>query len=175
MFLLIVRLGQEAKHLLTTQSITFFTAIWAVVSLFVMAFQCSLPEPWNTQNHSRCSSLVCFDFSTSLPLLTIAVHTMGSCRNVQHVYRSFSMRPVDGTGMESIHGVQDKDHGCVRLFSPTPRHHPDYVSTTFRPSIDKCNRRHIRPYKHRHCYSSSDALLHHGSYISMLSPIPPSV
>ncbi|OAA51581.1 hypothetical protein NOR_00174 [Metarhizium rileyi] len=58
MFLLITRLGQEKRHLLATNSVTMLTIIWAVVSLFLMAFQCSLPEPWDIRDSSRCSTLV---------------------------------------------------------------------------------------------------------------------
>ncbi|KJK81726.1 hypothetical protein H634G_02988 [Metarhizium anisopliae BRIP 53293] len=58
MFLLIARLGQDRRHLLTTYGITLFAILWAVVSLFLMAFQCSLPEPWNVHIASQCPTLV---------------------------------------------------------------------------------------------------------------------
>ncbi|KAG8423424.1 hypothetical protein J3458_000324 [Metarhizium acridum] len=57
MFLLIARLGQDRRHLLTTYGVTLLAILWAVVSLFLMAFQCRLPEPWNVHIASQCPTL----------------------------------------------------------------------------------------------------------------------
>ncbi|KAJ6446908.1 C2H2 type zinc finger containing protein [Purpureocillium lavendulum] len=59
MFLLIARLTRQSQHLslVISHGATCFTAVWALASLFIMAFQCSLPDPWNTARHGGCSSL----------------------------------------------------------------------------------------------------------------------
>ncbi|KAJ6437098.1 restless-like transposase [Purpureocillium lavendulum] len=59
MFLLISRLTRQSQHmsLVISHGATCFTAVWALTSLFIMAFQCSLPDPWNITGHGGCRSL----------------------------------------------------------------------------------------------------------------------
>ncbi|PNY23636.1 Uncharacterized protein TCAP_06423, partial [Tolypocladium capitatum] len=58
MSLLIARLTKKPKHLVASHGVTGFTIMWAIASLFIMGFQCSLPRPWDMPNTGHCSTLV---------------------------------------------------------------------------------------------------------------------
>ncbi|ODA84131.1 hypothetical protein RJ55_02649 [Drechmeria coniospora] len=57
MFLLIARLTRQKHHLLASHLASGLTTLWAVISIFVLGFQCSLPQPWNSEDHRLCGDL----------------------------------------------------------------------------------------------------------------------
>jgi hypothetical protein len=44
----------------TTYVFAGFTAIWTIVGVFVTAFACSLPNPWNFVMNKKCIDVVAF-------------------------------------------------------------------------------------------------------------------
>ncbi|KAL3965072.1 hypothetical protein ACCO45_002076 [Purpureocillium lilacinum] len=56
MFLLMARLTRQSQNMSLNVSYgaTIFTAVWMVVSLFVIGFQCGLPDPWDMILHDGC-------------------------------------------------------------------------------------------------------------------------
>ncbi|UNI13773.1 hypothetical protein JDV02_000483 [Purpureocillium takamizusanense] len=58
MFLLMARLTRQSQHisLVVSYGATCFTVVWMVVSLFVVGFQCGLPNPWDMVSHEGCRS-----------------------------------------------------------------------------------------------------------------------
>ncbi|MCJ1426396.1 hypothetical protein MMC29_004299 [Sticta canariensis] len=55
--LLVARLKPAKRNSLSRQWVTYFTLSWATVSTLLIAFECSLPDPWNTTEQNRCSNL----------------------------------------------------------------------------------------------------------------------
>lgn len=58
MSLLVSRLTPAKPHRLASHSVTCFAIIWGAISILMIAFQCSLPHPWNVLAQDRCRSLV---------------------------------------------------------------------------------------------------------------------
>ncbi|KND88390.1 hypothetical protein TOPH_07024 [Tolypocladium ophioglossoides CBS 100239] len=57
MSLLIARLTRQTQHLVATHGISGLATTWGIAALFIVGFQCSPPQPWNTADHSLCSTL----------------------------------------------------------------------------------------------------------------------
>ena len=86
MFLLIARLTRNKSFTLTCLVSTALTGMWGIVALFVVAFQCRLPTPWNTTTQDACPNLVRDTASTLLLLVnanTLPVRQMGRHRSLQ--------------------------------------------------------------------------------------------
>src|SRR5277367_2564939 len=58
MFLLIARLTRNKNYILTCLASIVLTVVWGIAALFVVAFQCRLPTPWNTTTQHACPHLV---------------------------------------------------------------------------------------------------------------------
>ncbi|KAE8365535.1 hypothetical protein BDV27DRAFT_171557 [Aspergillus caelatus] len=55
--LLIARLTRTKLHLKASRLLTGFILLWGVISLFLIAFQCKLPMPWNVGAVDHCGSM----------------------------------------------------------------------------------------------------------------------
>lgn len=55
--LLVARLKPGKRNSISRHWMTYFTLSWGVVATLLVAFQCNLPDPWNTLNRDRCSNL----------------------------------------------------------------------------------------------------------------------
>ncbi|OGM40971.1 hypothetical protein ABOM_010488 [Aspergillus bombycis] len=55
--LLIARLTRTKLHLKASHLLTGFILLWGVISLFLIAFQCKLPMPWNVGAVDHCGSM----------------------------------------------------------------------------------------------------------------------
>lgn len=58
MFQLISRLTRTKSHTYASHIMTGVTALWGVAAVFVVAFECKLPRPWNTTTQQNCPNLV---------------------------------------------------------------------------------------------------------------------
>src|SRR5271163_3662227 len=86
MFLLIARLTRNKSYTLTCLASIVLTVMWGIAALFVVAFQCRLPTPWNTTTQHACPHLVRDAASTLLLLAnanTLPVRQMGRHRSLQ--------------------------------------------------------------------------------------------
>lgn len=55
---LLVRITKRTDQVRIAYGIAILTAVWGVSAVFVLAFQCTPPRPWDIQPRSRCINLV---------------------------------------------------------------------------------------------------------------------
>ena len=55
---LIIRITKRTEQARIAYAVAAVTGVWAVVALFILAFQCELPHPWKTRPLSRCIDIV---------------------------------------------------------------------------------------------------------------------
>lgn len=58
---LIARVTRRTKQVRWAYSIAVLTGLWAVTSMFYLAFDCKLPRPWERHPRSRCHNIVCIE------------------------------------------------------------------------------------------------------------------
>lgn len=55
---LIARVTKRTSQVHIAYTIAGLTGLWGLVSIFILGFQCRLPNPWITRPHTRCIPLV---------------------------------------------------------------------------------------------------------------------
>jgi hypothetical protein len=55
---LITRLTRTRRHLIGTHAVTILTVLVGIIAIFLAAFQCNPPNPWDTSNSQSCSNIV---------------------------------------------------------------------------------------------------------------------
>ncbi|PLB44405.1 hypothetical protein P170DRAFT_430303 [Aspergillus steynii IBT 23096] len=55
--LLIARLTRTKYHLWASYALTTLSLLWGIISIFLIAFQCSTPQPWNIAATTQCSTM----------------------------------------------------------------------------------------------------------------------
>ena len=73
---LIIRIIQHTQHVWLARGIAIVTAMWTVISFFLLAFMCEPPRPWITRPLSRCIDIVSLGHVYSAPQLTRIGSTM---------------------------------------------------------------------------------------------------
>jgi hypothetical protein len=55
---LIARVTRRTKQVRWAYAVATMTSLWAVTSMFYLAFDCKFPKPWNHHPRSRCHNVV---------------------------------------------------------------------------------------------------------------------
>ncbi|KAA8651272.1 hypothetical protein EYZ11_006782 [Aspergillus tanneri] len=75
--LLIARLTRTKHHLWASYGLTTLSFLWGVISLFLVAFQCRAPRPWDVGNADQCSGM--FSHWSVIEIVNMIIEALIPC------------------------------------------------------------------------------------------------
>ena len=118
---LIARVTKRTEQVRIAYAIAALTVLWGVISIFVVAFQCDLPQPWQTVPRSRCFNIVCTQnqHEGCHRLMVFAVPCLAGHHHCQSASGTSQYHRGRGSALERQDAVETESHRPSSLLDQT--------------------------------------------------------